>query len=307
VDEAFSFFLDATRPELERAKQLVDLVGARSGTEDSAYVREWCKELRIGLIQQQGELVKVEVRTERLDGPLPTLGTGDWIKAGTFDRRVALVTPAVQYFAPGHIFVDAILQNAQLTSDARATAFFRDLGGKGRGRVFCVVIGRLGPSQSALSGDEAPATFRRAEHHLPVEWVRAAFEINPDGDLVPIPPGSLFQALTRDLQPSDRKCHPDEMSQVLENHPGLWVGLHAAVNVAPEAILLQKADEVEAAADELEDTLRGEMAYLRTQMDSRATNDAARAFREREALLTSVRNPSVVIDAVAIVIGSSER
>jgi hypothetical protein len=97
------------------------------------------------------------------------------------------------------------------------------------------------------------------------------------------------------------------MSQVVENHSGLWLGLRAAPNVAQQAVLLQKGDEIEAAAAELEETLRGEIAYLRTQMDSGASDDAKRALSEREALLASVRNPSVVIDAVAIVIGSDGR
>jgi ATP-dependent helicase HepA len=301
VDEAFSFFLDATRPELERAKQLADLVADRSGDEDESYVRDWCKELRIGLIPQEAKCVKVEALVERLDAPLPLIGARDWVKTGTFIRRVALDTPAVQYFAPGHLFFDALLQSAHNTHDARATAFFRDLGTKGRGRVFCVVVGRLGPDETTLSWRISSGLLRRAEHYLPVEWVRSAFEILPDGDIDPVPQGTLLQQLTKDLQSTDRKCHPDHMSQVVERFSGLWIGLRVAVNIAKEAALAQKEDEVKAAGDELEEALRSEMAYLRSHP---ANEDAERALREREALLASVRSPSVVTDAVAIVIGS---
>lgn len=307
VDEAFSFFLDATRPELERAKQLAELVVDRSGDEDDVYVRDWCKELRIGLIEQEGNCVKVEARVERLDAPLPVIGARDWIKTGTFLRRVALDVPAVQYLAPGHVFVDALLQSAHNTHDARASVFFRDLGGRGRGRIFCVVVGRLGPDETTFSGEISPGFLRRAEHYLPVEWLRSAFEILPEGDIVQVPQGTLRAALTADLQPTDRKCHPDDMSQVVERFSGLWVGLRAAVGAAKQAALAQKKDEVEAAGDELEETLRSEIAYLRAQKCSPSIDDTARALREREALLASIRSPSVTTDSVAIVIGSEGR
>jgi hypothetical protein len=93
------------------------------------------------------------------------------------------------------------------------------------------------------------------------------------------------------------------MTQVLERHSGLWIGLRAAVNSARDAALAQKNDEVKAAGNDLEESLRSEMAYLRAQKRSRKKNDAVAALREREALLASVRSPSVVTDAVAIVIG----
>ena len=307
VDEAFSFFLDATRPELERAKQLAELVTDRSGGEDESYVRDWCKELRIGLIPQDGNCVKVEARVERLDAPLPVIGARDWIRIGTFLRRIALEIPAVQYLAPGHMFIDALLQSAQNTHDARATVFFRDLGTKGRGRVFCVVVGRLGPDKAAFEGGISAGLLRRAEHYLPIEWVRSAFEILPEGDILPVSQGTLLEGLTKDLQPTDRKCHPDDVSQVVERFAGLWVGVRAAVDAAKPAAHMQKRDEVKAAGDELEEALRSELAYLRAQRGRLGTEDTSRALREREALLSSVRSPSVATDAVAIVIGHEGR
>jgi ATP-dependent helicase HepA len=304
VDEAFSFFLDATRPEFERARKLAELVADRSGDEDEAYVRDWCKELRIGFIPQKGSCVKVEARVERLDAPLPMTGARDWIKTGTFLRHIALQVPALQYFAPGHIFIDALLQSALNTQDARATAFFRDLGGKGVGRVFCALVGRLGPDEALFSESMSPGLWRRAEHYLPLEWVRLPFEIYSNGDVVPVPQGALCQQLTEDLHTTDRKCHPDEMSQVLEHFPGLWAGIRASVNMLKQEALALKKGEIKAAADELEDALRSELAYLRS---CRSSLETKRELRDREALLASVRSPSVQTDAVAIVIGREVR
>src|SRR6266496_1599200 len=307
IDEAFSFFLDATRPELERAKELADLVGDRSGDEDEGFVRDWCRERQVELIPQEANSVKVEVRAERLDAPLPALGPGDWIKTGTFLRNAAREDPALQYFAPGHLLVDALLQDALEANDARATAFFRDLGTNGRGRVFVVVVGRLGPDETALPDGFSAAILRRAEHYLPVEWVRSVFELQPDGEASPVPPGTLLQGLTNDLRSTDRKCHPDHMSAVAERFPGLWIGLRAAVEAASKAIRAQKAGESGAAADELDDVLRSELAYLRSRGTDPSSDDATTALREREGLMTSVRSPSVVIDGVAIVVGSDGR
>lgn len=309
VDEAFSFFLDATRPDLERAKELAELVAERTGEEDETFVRQWCKELRIDVVPQEDSCVKVEVRTERIETPLRILGGRDWVKVGTFLREVALDVPAVQYLAPGHQLIDALLGSAAETHDARATAFFRDLGVHCKGRVFCVVVDRLGPDTTAYEGGLPAGLLRRAEHYLPCEWVRSVFEILPDGDISPVSAGPLAERLLRDLQPGDRKCHPDHLSQIVERYPGLWAGLRAAVSAARSAVLGHKADEIGAAAREFEDALRTELAYLRTQRGRQATGDedADRALREREALLASVRAPAVATDAVALLIGSDAR
>lgn len=309
VDEAFSFFLDATRPDLERAKALADLVAERTGEEDDGFVRHWCKELRIDVVPQEDSCVKVIVRTEQLETPLPVLGGRDWVKDGTFLREVALDVSAVQYLAPGHQLIDALLCSAEKTSDARATAFFRDLGVHGKGRVFCIVVERLGPDTAVFKGGLPAGLVRRAEHYLPCEWVRSAFELLPEGDISAVPAGPLAERLLKDLQPGDRKCHPDHISQIVDRFPGLWVGLRAAVSAARPAVLKYKADEIRAASRDLEEALRSELAYLRAQRSRHATGDedADHALREREALLTSVRVPAVMTDAVALLVGSDNR
>ncbi len=307
VDEAFSFFLDTTRPELERAKQLTELVADRTGDEDESFIRDWCKELRINIIPQERNCVKVEARFERLDTPLPFIKEKDWVKTGTFHRSSAIEIPAIQYLAPGHLFVDALLQSARETQDARASAFFRDLGATGLGRVFCVVVGLLGPDETVFQDDLPPGLMRRAEHYLPIEWVRSTFEILPDGQAISVPRGALFDQLLEDFQASDRKCQPDHISQVIERFPNLWAGVAAAVDSAKSIILKQKNDEVEAAADEFAEALRTELAYLQSQLHNSSTPDIIQSLRDRESLLESVRYPSVVTDAVAIVIGYNGR
>jgi hypothetical protein len=162
----------------------------------------------------------------------------------------------------------------------------------------------LGPDETIFAGNVSAGLLRRAEHYLPIEWVRSAFEILPDGDIVAVPPGTLREGLTKDLQPTDRKCHPDELSYLLEGFSGLWIGLRAAVEAAKKVALAHKNDEIEAAGMELKDALRSELAYLRAQNVNSATKDM---LHERETLLASVRCPSVATDGVAIVIGSGGR
>ena len=62
-----------------------------------------------------------------------------------------------------------------------------------------------------------------------------------------------------------------------------------------------------AAASELADVLRSEMAYLRSKTAEAESEVAAHSLRERDALLRSVRAPTVVIDAVAVVVGGGGR
>lgn len=305
IDEAFSFFLDATRPEFERAKELADLVADRTGDEDESFVQNWCKELRINLFRQEANCHRVEVHAERLETPLKSLGTGDWVRTGTFLRSVALENPALHYFAPGHVLVDALLQSARDVHDAQATVFIRDLGSPAKGRVFVVVIGRVGPDEATWQDGVSAGLLRRAEHFLPEEWVRSAWEIRPEGDVVPVPPGTLLVGLCRDFQGTDRKCQPEHMPGIVEQYPGIWIGLQSAVNASREAILAQKKDELDAASNELADVLRSELAYLRSK--GTGSKDATQPLREREALLESVRRPAVVTDAVAIIVGGGGR
>lgn len=306
IDEAFSFFLDATRPELERAKELAELVAERTGDEDESCVRDWCKELHVDLVPLEAGCFRAEVRVERLESPLNALGVGDWIRAGTFQRDTALDNPAVQYFAPGHVLIDSLLQNALETHDARATVFFRDLGGQAKGRVFVVVIGRLVPDEAAWKGSVSPGLVRRAEHYLPSEWVRSVWEVHQDGDVSAVPPGPLLEGLRKDFQDSDRKCHPDHMPGIVERYSGLWVGLRAAVGASKDAILASKRDEIDAAASDLGEVLRSEFAFLRSKQDPNSESTSVE-LREREGLLESVRRPAVISDAAAIVIGGGGR
>jgi hypothetical protein len=80
--------------------------------------------------------------------------------------------------------------------------------------------------------------------------------------------------------------------------------LRAAADIAKQAVLAQKKVEVQAAGDELDEGLRSELAYLRSCPESEYRG---LALRDREALLASVCSPSVVTDAVAIVIGFEGR
>jgi hypothetical protein len=95
------------------------------------------------------------------------------------------------------------------------------------------------------------------------------------------------------------------MPEIVEQFPGLWIGLKSAVSASREAILARKEDELSAAADELADGLRSELAYLRSK--GTGSQEVVQQLREREALLKSVQRPTVAIDAVAIVIGGGDR
>src|SRR5258708_27908268 len=46
------------------------------------------------------------------------------------------------------------------------------------------------PDETIFAGSLSAGLLRRAEHYLPIEWVRSAFEILHDGDIVPVPPGT---------------------------------------------------------------------------------------------------------------------
>ncbi len=304
IDEAFTFFLDATRPELERAKELAELVAERTGDEDKAFLRAWCKELNVDVIPQEENRYKVEVHPDRLDSPLSMLGNSNWVRTGTFLREAALENEAIQYFAPGHVFVDALLANAHDTQDARASAFFRGLGAKGSGRVFALVVGRLEPDASAWPAGFAPGLRRRAEQYLPAEWVRMAWEIQPDGEIALVQPGPLLEGLHRDFEVADRKCQPEHIGTIHDRYPGLWVGVRSAAASAKIEILRLKKRELDESAADLADDLRSELAYLRARKGNVMGANWETELGEREALLASIREPSVTLDSVAVIVGS---
>lgn len=302
IDHAFAFFLDASRHELDRAKEFADLVCGREGEEDEGLVKAWCHQRDIAVIKQGDETRwKIEVVPDRMKEPLPALGKTDWIRFGTFRRKVALEDESIQYFAPGHLFMDAVLEDARGSHEARAAAFFRDLGSKGARRLFAVLVAKVSIDESVLPERMSPGVRRRVEQFLPDEWVRVPYEIIPAGGFTAVPPGELQEKLKAD-EGHDHKMGQDHMEAIRSAVPALWADVRKAASDCPARVRAQLARQIEGAVEGLEEELRGEMAFLRTQ-----GKKGASAFREREALLEAVREPAVTIDAVAIVYGEAAR
>ena len=88
-------------------------------------------------------------------------------------------------------------------------------------RLFCIVVSRLGPKMGDFPEGSSPALLRRAEHYLPVEWVRSAFEILPSGEVTEVPQGAFLQHLTKTFRHPIASATPDELSDFRERLPGL--------------------------------------------------------------------------------------
>jgi hypothetical protein len=309
VDDAFTFFLDATRNELERAKALAEVVGtdgtpgANETTPDAAAIQEWCRERDIALQRQDAHRWAVTVDPQRVQPPLPGFDTTHWVsKAAIFDRNSALEDESAQFLAPGHRFVDALVQDARTTADARASCMFRDLGGQGAGGVFALVVVRVESDPDRLARLSSAGALRRVEQYRPTRWVRVAFELDPQGSAKPAP-AKLKDALRADFVPgSDKKAYPDHLAQILDSHPHLFRSVAQAVKLALEDVRDRGLPEFADAAEEAEDHMRGELAYLSARLQQ--GDECARVELARcEAVVDCIRHPQLELDAVAVIVG----
>lgn len=308
TDEEFELSLDTSRPQLEKANELAEMIEETEPGEFAEQLTAWAKALGIDSSFQDGAF-RLRWETGQLEVPLVEMGFNPeaaFRYMGTFERQRAMKNDSIQFFGPGHRLFDVLINALDTTSVGRATVFRRSLGTKYRNQVFLVVLAHCSIRIPAVPG----GLIVRAQRHLWPSPAEQVFVLRPGGEPEAeiVQEGELRKRILAPYQGGklDQKVEPGDFSAQLDSRP-LWNAVRQALPLAIESIRSERVSLHEEAAESLEEDLRHEMGYLRGVAERGTGADATQAREEiqmREELLEAVRQGVVEIDGLAVVIGS---
>lgn len=308
VDRDFEYMLDSARPELERAREVAELLREAGEDRDAA-----------ALTRSRFEMGarKVEIHSRELREPpesatftwsdetvaisLPGLERGEHRYAGTFARDVALQYDNVQFFGPGHVFVDGLLAGIERSSSGRLAVFLRSLGSAHIRKCFAVFVMAC---EVDFTGVHA-GLVTRARRHLWPEWKPVAVELDvrePEASRL-VPPGRLMDELVRSSESGERKAPPDLFGGGVEK---IACAVRAGLPLAQEAVNRERDRLRTQGAARLRAELASDIGYI-TWRKKRATGDELiqvdDELAQLERVIAAVERETVVLDSLALVIG----
>ncbi len=307
AEQDFDQSLDTSRHELERAKELVEILKASDGVDRMEPVQYWARSLGLSANAHTGANGEPEFRfrwsLEGLRSPL----SGDWGGAlrqdiGTFDRYYALEREDLQFFAPGHRLIDAQLRALESSPVGGLTVFGRNLGSSHRGRPFALVLVHFDLDPSLWTDERFDVgLLTRARRRLPPEVIERSFQLSPEGpDLA-----QLVEEVTlkRSLE-ADFKRHPPPREVAPSNLAKVDIGrlaraLERALELATQDAEIERKSYAEEAMEELMEDLGPEMGFLRGREDP----ESAEALRQRKLLLANLLRSRARVVGVALIFG----
>lgn len=342
---AYQCIFDPSDRLLEEDADFCDLLEFIDGIADSLPIRHWARMLGIqdhsagpGAYDFKWHWSNVRrplpgypVGPEDVDILLPAEQVG--MHTGTFSRKRALRSENLEFFGPGHQFVDALVEDAMIGNalpapgfvggvellesaepqDGRSTVFARRLGPKNRGKTFVNIVFAARLDRRAWEGLEMPqGLINRAYRHLWPEALSVSVEIDLKGRRQPklVEDLETIQKIEASYQgrEADQKIEYEIFIQAIENVARFRETLDSAVQLAVTNLAAEREGLVDGAVAELADDIAEEMAFLRTQVvrsDDPENCEAAMQIERYKCLLESVRLETLDIDAIAVVVAGS--
>lgn len=313
TDSAFENAIVATRPQLERANQLAELLEETSSTEEmcSALAR-WAQYMHISCGKQEGgayryswhwENLKRPTRALSADGRMQSIGKHDCI--GTYSRVVALEDESLQFFGPGHRLIDVIVHDLQ-SAEGRTTVIARNLGEQHRGQLFAVVLGRCTLNESGIS----PGLLTRARRYLWPEPLVELFGLETQPPKATRVEDETLRAtlLNPGLYQGARLIQPEKLEKAIDVRL-LWEALGQALPQALQRLQEARLEIRAGASSNLADHMREEMEFLRWQMtssDGSLADFARQEWEARRGLLERVQREQIEIEGIAIIVGTDK-
>lgn len=342
---AYQCIFDPSDRLLEEDAEFCELLEFVDGIADSLPVRHWARML--GIQDQSASpgtfdfkwhwsnvrraLAGYPVGPEDVDILLPEEQVG--MHTGTFSRKRALRSEGLEFFGPGHQFVDALVEDAmignalpapgfvagmdtlesQQPQDGRSTVFARRLGPENRGKTFLNIVFAARLDRSAWDGLDMPqGLINRAYRHLWPEALSVSVEIDIKGERRPklVQDRALIQKIEASYQgpEADQKIEYEIFIQAIEDVARFRETLDSAVKLAATNLAVEREGLVDGAVAELSDDIAEELAFLRAQA-ARCPDpedcEAALQLRRYDCLLESVRLEKLEVDAIAVVVAGS--
>jgi ATP-dependent helicase HepA len=310
VDEAFDLALDASRPQLEYAQEISDLLSEDVDDRETAKViAGWARILGIGTKPLKDRSWEFKWDIDQLVRPLPSLPDAGAFFSGCFRRDQALKDEQFNFFAPGHRLINAITDDFDRAPEGRATMARWDLGRNGRGHLYLVVLARCQIDRDSWYEQGVPPhLFTQA---LSVSWpeiVPQAIELKP-GEYPAFKPvtDTTIQVRLHDVEALRDAKHmdPDEFGGE-DDLSRIWDSVEEAIPAAIELIQNERQPLAEDATNEMRNLLASEMGYLHWRL-RQSKGEVARSIKEeiqaRNTVIESLGAEQIDADAVLLVYG----
>lgn len=304
VDESFDLSLDASKLQLKDAQDLAEILGEPvDWGQEGRTLAKWAGKLGMSTRQLPDQTWKLVWSAEQLQRPLVGVAASGFV-SGTFSRQLALADERQQFLGPGHPLVDALMHDLAQSSEGRASVMVMQLGPRYHGRLFALVLGRC---DLGLGEADLPQGLRlRAHRYLWPEVQPALVELHLGNE----PAASLVQdaELTYQLRSPEavaarfQKLPPNTFGGLYDTRM-LWPAVEQATTLAVEHIREQRSGIPEQAARRLAEELGPEIGYLKWRQGLNATEATGREIDARLRLIEAVRNESIDVEAVAVIVG----
>jgi ATP-dependent helicase HepA len=315
TDEAFDLSLDATKRELEHSIELAAQIQETGTNKTASTLRFWATRLGIdakkrddGTTEFRWTNGSLKVSGDRLKVGLGTDHESRLIH-GTFQRNIALTHENLQYFAPGHDLVDAMIFEAEHGRHSRATAYVLEGFPNFSGTILLQVLGRSVLDERLWTSHTiSPGLAARARSLL---WPEVICEVMLLWDGRGSHHDILHHVGLRSYldSPHSRlkmKALDPTIVNSLPNLPQLWAEIDEAVPIALSSIANRREVYAEERAKALEASLRAEFGFLRWRAKTAETLEHAELTQAeiaaRETLIASLRRPRVDLLGLALVV-----
>jgi ATP-dependent helicase HepA len=295
-DDAFEFAIDSSRDDLEEgqefAKEASDYLTRQN---DGPVLLDWARKLGVGT-SGDGHEAEVKIDPDRLVRHVPDNPySGRVVLRGTFDHRVALADESVQFFAPGHPFVEFLVHDWRTATYGRASASFRDLGARARGRAFAIILVR-----SEIQWGDSPlaAALRlHAARFVQAQTESCLFELfdgsgaSPSADVHdPVIRKALLRAQTA---PGDNVT-PATLNRLIPLAQ-LWTAVASAEQAAVSIVRMRR-----------QPTLANAIEQLRRRFSIEAhalVNDGNEFMPEFQNAARAIQDEVCSVEAIQVVVG----
>jgi superfamily II DNA or RNA helicase len=191
---------------LEQATRQAKSFGSADPAADRQAIRDWVQLVggRCESLANGGTMLGWD--KHKLRRPLDGVPGNRIRRMGTFQRQQALRDESLEFFAPGHPVVDAMIRDLLTSPDGRICVLQRDLGPSQNGNIFLVVTGWVGPTPDRLEPPHELVSNNKPRwstlQQRVVQLGHAAKQVNDDG---------LISHITTSRSDSDRDLTPSDI------------------------------------------------------------------------------------------------
>jgi hypothetical protein len=211
---------------------------------------------------------------------------------------------ALQFFGPGHSFVDFLLREFELEGDGRCAAAKLTVSSHNAGRLFAFMVLRTAPNLDALgSTGLSPALRLRIAEQLPQTRQPAAFELLPNDS----PPVLEISEDEVELAAKLRASSDAERISAAELNAiaplaRIWNAAAIGVAAAIATVRANRKGQRQEAGRRLEESLKFDRTYVKWRAAQGDTN-VAEDLESFDRAALAIEAETVTVDSIYLVLG----